>query len=57
MYINSENVHGYKKNLYHWTMLTQKQCLSFVLIDKGKHITNKSKKYTNIKRYINYSRS
>lgn len=38
-------------------MLTQKQFLCFVLIDKDKHITNKSKKYTNIKRYINYSRS
>lgn len=63
MYINSENVHGYKKKLYHWRnrinwpMLTQKQNLSFVLIDKDEHITNKSKKYKNIKRYINYSRS
>lgn len=50
MYINSENVHGYKQKLYHWRnrinwpMLTQKQYLSFVIIDKDKHITNKSKK-------------
>lgn len=63
MFINSENVHGYKKKLYHWRnrinwpMLTQKQYLSFVLSDKDEHITNKSKKYKNIKRYINYSRS
>lgn len=54
MYINSENVHGYKKKLYHWRnrinwpMLTQKQNLSFVLIDKDEHITNESKKYKKV---------
>lgn len=29
-------------------MLTQKQNLSFVLIDKDEHITNKSKKYKKV---------